>query len=157
MSIPTDSALVLEDQCSRSLVTHTTLYELIAAINAEVGVEEDDVVVACVVHLLNTQRLTYSDPSVPRRLVPARRSSLQRRNAGMTTHRASIPRNIHRGPSVRSRHPLRLRASAVVGARPRTSDIASRELLCRGPVSSSNAGETGQIHHEVKQFSVENV
>jgi hypothetical protein len=38
------------------------LYDLIAAINAEVGVEEDDLVVACIVHLLKTQRLTYGGP-----------------------------------------------------------------------------------------------
>ena len=58
MTIATESALALEDKCSCALVTHTTLYDLIAAVNAEVDEEEDELVVACVVHLLKTQRLT---------------------------------------------------------------------------------------------------
>jgi hypothetical protein len=37
---------------------HTTLYNLIAALSAEVGPDEEDVLTATVVHLLNTHRVT---------------------------------------------------------------------------------------------------
>jgi hypothetical protein len=36
---------------------HTTLYDLIDTINAEVSPDEDDVLTATVVHLLNTRRV----------------------------------------------------------------------------------------------------
>ncbi len=39
---------------------HTTLYNLIAALSAEVGPDEEDVLTATVVHLLNTHRVTCS-------------------------------------------------------------------------------------------------
>src|SRR5919201_3915077 len=37
---------------------HTSLYNLIAALSAEVGPDEEDVLTATVVHLLNTHRVT---------------------------------------------------------------------------------------------------
>src|SRR4030095_9175719 len=37
---------------------HTTLYDLSAALNAEVGPDEADVVTAAVLHLLHTHRVT---------------------------------------------------------------------------------------------------
>ena len=40
---------------------HTTLYDLIASINEEVGPDENRVVTATVVHLLNTYRVTYTE------------------------------------------------------------------------------------------------
>jgi hypothetical protein len=58
MTMSTDSMLALGDRWPRWLVTYTTLYDLIAAINTEVGAEEDDLVIACVLHLLNAQRRT---------------------------------------------------------------------------------------------------
>lgn len=39
----------------------TTLYDLIAALNEEVGVGEEDVVTAAVVHLCDTGRLRFLD------------------------------------------------------------------------------------------------
>ena len=38
----------------------TTLYELIAAISAEVGSEEDDLIVATVVHLVNSGQVRFT-------------------------------------------------------------------------------------------------
>jgi len=46
----------------RALLIHTTLYDLIAAINAEVGADEEDLVVALVVQLVKAHRLTYLRP-----------------------------------------------------------------------------------------------
>jgi hypothetical protein len=37
---------------------HTTLYDLSAALSAEVGPDEEEVVTAAVVHLLHTHRVT---------------------------------------------------------------------------------------------------
>jgi hypothetical protein len=82
-----DSALVLEDRRAHGLVTHTTLYDLIAAINAEVDAEEDNLVIACVVHLLNTQRLTYRGAAGPYRLVSTRPAAPQRRRRTGTSRR----------------------------------------------------------------------
>ena len=66
MNISAHSALV--QKWPRSLIIRTTLYDLIAAINAEVGADEDDLAIAAVVHLLKTHRLTYLGTSEPRRL-----------------------------------------------------------------------------------------
>jgi hypothetical protein len=40
------------------MTIHTTLYDLSAALSAEVGPHEEDVVTAAVIHLLNTHRVT---------------------------------------------------------------------------------------------------
>jgi hypothetical protein len=69
MNSAAHSALVLNGKWSRSLIIHTTLYDLIAAINAEVGADEDDLVIALVVHLLKTHWLTYLGTITPRRFV----------------------------------------------------------------------------------------
>jgi hypothetical protein len=39
------------------MIIHTTLYDLIAALNAAIGPDEEDVLTATVVHLLNTYRI----------------------------------------------------------------------------------------------------
>ena len=45
------------------MTIHTTLYDLIAALSAEVGPDEENVLTAVVVHLLNTHRVTCTrDP-----------------------------------------------------------------------------------------------
>ena len=85
MTISPDSMLELEDKWPRWLVTHTTLYDLIAAINAEVAVEEDDLVIACVLYLLKTRRLTYRGRFAPHRLVSAHRLTPRRRHLAGTT------------------------------------------------------------------------
>ena len=143
MTISTDSALALEDKCPCSLVTQTTLYDLITAIHAEVGAEEDDLVVACVVHLLKTQRLTYEGASAPRRLVTAHQPAPRRRNAGMTGRHRSTPRNALRAASPRSYgspHPWR---PSVLGGRPRTSGTGGCESPWFPAVIASGDGETG--------------
>lgn len=43
---------------SHSTAIHTTLYDLIAALSTEVGPDEEDVLTATVVHLLNAHRVT---------------------------------------------------------------------------------------------------
>jgi len=45
-------------QSSHSTTIHTTLYDLIAALSAEVERDEKDVLTATVVHLLNAHRVT---------------------------------------------------------------------------------------------------
>jgi len=39
---------------------HTTLYDLSAALSTEVGPDEEDVLTAAVMHLLNTHRVTFT-------------------------------------------------------------------------------------------------
>jgi hypothetical protein len=66
----------------RPLVIHTTLYDLCAAINAEVGADEDDLAIAVVVHLLATHRPTYLGASkLRRRVTDERRLQPRRRKA----------------------------------------------------------------------------
>jgi len=48
---------------------HTTLYNLIAALSAEVEPDEEDVLTATVVHLLNTHRVTCTGDLTGYRLV----------------------------------------------------------------------------------------
>jgi len=57
---------------------HTSLYNLIAALSAEVGPDEEDVLTATVVHLLNTHRVTCTGDLQGYRLVcdGAERSAL---------------------------------------------------------------------------------
>jgi hypothetical protein len=68
MNISAGSAWGWRGKRPRSLIIRTTLYDLIAALNAEVDGDEDDLVIAGVMHLLNTHRLTYSYASRPRRV-----------------------------------------------------------------------------------------
>jgi hypothetical protein len=77
------SAVTVDDQLPHSGVTHTTLYDLIAAINSVVDAADDELVTACVVHLMTTQRLTYLGDSGRRRLLPMHRPSRSRRQ-GLT-------------------------------------------------------------------------
>jgi hypothetical protein len=68
MNISADSTWGLRRKRRHSLIIRTTLYDLIAALNAEVGADEDDLVIAGVMHLLNTHRLTYTFASKPCRI-----------------------------------------------------------------------------------------
>lgn len=43
---------------SQAAKIQTTLYDLIASLNAELGPDEDNIVIATVMHLLNTHRVT---------------------------------------------------------------------------------------------------
>jgi hypothetical protein len=68
MNIAADSAWGWRGKRPHSLIIRTTLYDLIAALNSEVSADEDDLVIAGVMHLLNTHRLTYLYASSPRRV-----------------------------------------------------------------------------------------
>ena len=57
---------------------HTTLYNLIAALSAEVGPDEEDVLTATVVHLLNTHRVTCTGDLRGYRLICDRAERLAR-------------------------------------------------------------------------------
>ena len=127
MTISTDSALALEDKCPCSLVTQTTLYDLITAIHAEVGAEEDDLVVACVVHLLKTQRLTYEGASAPRRLVTAHQPAPTAAKRWHDWTPSEHPRNALRAASPRSYGSPRPWRPSVLGGRPRTSGTGGCE------------------------------
>jgi hypothetical protein len=69
MNISSRSRLVLRGERPYSLKIYTNLYNLIAAINARIDADRDDLVVAYVVHLSTTHRLAYLGTSRPRRLV----------------------------------------------------------------------------------------
>jgi hypothetical protein len=43
------------------IIIYTTLYDLIASINEEVGPDEEQLITATVVHLLNTYQVTYTE------------------------------------------------------------------------------------------------
>jgi hypothetical protein len=81
MDISAHSALVRK--WPRSLIIRTTLYDLIAAINAEVGADEEDLAIAAVVHLLRTHRLTYLGTAEPRQLGNDQSQVLRRRKAAI--------------------------------------------------------------------------
>lgn len=48
---------------------HTTLYDLIEAISAEVGPQEEHLVTATLVHLLNSGRVKFADDARQLRVV----------------------------------------------------------------------------------------
>lgn len=57
-------------QAAPSSVIKTTLYDLIAALSAEVAPEEEDhIVTAAAVHILNTHRVICAGPRHDRRIV----------------------------------------------------------------------------------------
>ena len=51
------------------MTIQTTLYDLIAALSAEVPLDDDDLLTATVVHFLNTHRVTYTGALAGYRLV----------------------------------------------------------------------------------------
>jgi hypothetical protein len=155
MSTSTDSALTFEDKWPRWQVTHTTLYDLIAAINAEVGAEEDALVIACVLHLLNAQRLAWGGISVPGRMtVKQKLTPLRSRKASTPRHRRKSPFNALTSPSSRSDAAAHRGHLSAVGGRPRASDAAGGKSRWSAPVISGHS-ETGQMGHHGERFSVE--
>jgi hypothetical protein len=90
MNISAHSVLILKGKWPRSLIIRTTLYDLIAAINAEVGADEDDLVIALVVHLLKIHWLTYVGTVKPRRFVTDQSPATQ------WCHKASTARRTRR-------------------------------------------------------------
>lgn len=87
MNIAAHSVLVLKGKWPHSLIIRTTLYDLIAAINAEVGADEDDLVIALVVHLLKTHWLTYVGTVQPRRFVTDQSQATRWRHKASTAAR----------------------------------------------------------------------
>jgi hypothetical protein len=87
MNISVHSAPVSKGKWPRSLIIRTTLYDLIAAINGEVGADEEDLAIAAVVHLVKTHRLTYLGTSKPRRLVTDQSHFIWRRRKAASTAR----------------------------------------------------------------------
>jgi hypothetical protein len=78
MNIPAQSAPVSKGKWPRSPIVRTTLYDLVAAITAEVGADEDELAIAVVAHLLKTHRLTYVRPSKLRRSVTDQSQRIRR-------------------------------------------------------------------------------
>lgn len=87
MNIAAHSVLVLKGKWPHSLIIRTTLYDLIAAINAEVGADEDDLVIALVVYLLKTHWLTYVGTVQPRRFVTDQSQATRWRHKASTAAR----------------------------------------------------------------------
>jgi len=87
MNISAHSVLVLKGKWPHSLIIHTTLYDLIAAINAEVGADQDDLVIALVVHLLKTHWLTRLGTVKPLRFVTDQSQATRWRHKASTAAR----------------------------------------------------------------------
>lgn len=51
----------LSDEQTAPTTIQTTLFDLIAAISDEVGAEEEELVTATVMHLMNSGRLKFTD------------------------------------------------------------------------------------------------
>ena len=60
---------VADTVMSQAAKIQTTLYDLIATLNAELSLDEDNVVIATIVHLLNTHRVTCTGALQGYRLV----------------------------------------------------------------------------------------
>ena len=60
---------VADTVMSQAAKIQTTLYDLVATLNAELSPDEDNVVIATVVHLLNTHRVTCTGALQGHRLV----------------------------------------------------------------------------------------
>jgi hypothetical protein len=60
---------VADTVMSQAAKIQTTLYDLIATLNAELSPDEDSVVIATIVHLLNTHRVTCTGALQGYRLV----------------------------------------------------------------------------------------
>ncbi len=91
MNISVHYAPVSRGKWPRSLIIRTTLYDLIAATNGEVGADEDNLTIAAVVHLLKTHWLTYLGTWKPRRLVTDQSQFIRRlRKAASTARRCGV-------------------------------------------------------------------
>jgi len=78
-----------------STTMQTTLYELIAALSADMGADEaDGVLTATVVHFLQTHRVTWTGPLAGYRLVcagvPAVRQEGEKARTGARGQRTSV-------------------------------------------------------------------
>jgi hypothetical protein len=69
MSTPTVNALTPVQCRPEHRPIYTTLYDLIAAISEEVGPEEDHLVTATLIHLLNSGRVKFAEDGRELRVV----------------------------------------------------------------------------------------
>ena len=83
MSTLTQAPPTVEWTFSTPVRLQTTLYDLIAAINAETEPEEEEVALATIVHLLQTYRATCTHGGATCRLVCDDAEGLDRVQAGM--------------------------------------------------------------------------
>jgi hypothetical protein len=109
MNVSAQSVLVLKGKWPHSLIIRTTLYDLIAAINAEVGADEDDLVIALVIHLLKTHWLTYVGTVKPRRFVTNQSQAIRWHHKASTAARnrriiMSAPGRLPSRPSTPARY-----------------------------------------------------
>jgi hypothetical protein len=82
---------------SRPPIIHTTLYDLLSAIDAEVGADEADLALAVVAHLLATHRITYTSTYKPGQWsTRSRPISPRRRKAASTVPSYRITRRADR-------------------------------------------------------------
>jgi hypothetical protein len=79
MHLPAHSAQLVKGKRPQLLILRTTLYDLIAAINAQTQADEDDVITATLMHLLQARRVTHLGIFKYRRLVVQPRRALQDR------------------------------------------------------------------------------
>jgi hypothetical protein len=87
MHVSARSVQVVKGKHPQLLMIRTTLYDLIAAISAEVQADEDDLITATTVHLLEARRVTYLSNFKYRRLAVQPRWTLRHRQ-----RKAAIPR-----------------------------------------------------------------
>jgi len=118
MNISAHSVLVLKGKWPHSLIIQTTLYDLIAAINAEVGAEEDDLVIALVVHILKTHWLTYLGTVNPRRFV---------------TDQSQAIRGRHKVSTAADNRPIVMNAPGRLPSRPSTPAMYLPSICNRRP------------------------
>jgi hypothetical protein len=63
MKTSTSHSAVAQAKSQEPTTIQTTLYDLIAAVRAEVGADDDDLVITTVVHLLNSHRPRFIGPA----------------------------------------------------------------------------------------------
>jgi hypothetical protein len=113
MNFSTHSAPIFKGKKSPSLRIRTTLHDLVAAIRDVVDAEEDDLIVACVVHVLTKHRVNCLRTAMSRGMAS---------DAGRTTrpedHSVAAPRRSGRPALRRSRA---LPPWSLAASRPRPS------------------------------------
>jgi hypothetical protein len=94
MKMSAHSSRVIHGKQQRSLIIRTTLYNLVAAISAEVRANEEDLMTAAVVHLLKTRLVTHHGIRQHGRLVVHRRRDSRHCRRGAATTAPQPPETI---------------------------------------------------------------
>jgi len=87
MHLSARSAQILKGRQPQWLLIRTTLYDLIAAISAEVQADEDDLITATMAHLLEARRVTHLSMFKYRRLVVRPRWASRQHQCAANTSR----------------------------------------------------------------------